>query len=115
MPGRRGIEAAKRHLELNPDDARAVYMAANGLVCLGDFALGRAWADRAAEMAPEDPMVSYNVGCIYSILGAVEQAIDCLEMAVQRGLTQEGWYRNDGNLDPLRSHPRFMKLLRSLT
>ncbi len=111
---RRGIEAAQRHLELNPDDARAVYMAANGFVGLGDAAQGRAWADRALAMSPGDPMLLYNVGCIYSMLGAIESAIDCLEEAAQRGLNQIGWYEHDNNLDPLRDHPRFVRLLRSL-
>jgi tetratricopeptide (TPR) repeat protein len=31
----RGVRNAEEHLKLNPDDARAVYMAANGLVALG--------------------------------------------------------------------------------
>ena len=111
---RRGIEAAQRHLELNPDDARAVYMAANGFAGLGDASSARAWADRALAMSPTDPMLLYNVGCIYSMLGAIEPAIDCLEGAVQRGLTQKGWYEHDNNLDPVRDHPRFARLLRSL-
>jgi len=111
---RRGIRAAERHLELNPDDARAVYMAANGFVGLGDGVRGRAWADRALRMAPEDPMLLYNVGCIYSMLGAIDPALDCLEGAVKRGLTQRGWYENDSNLDPLRENPRFVELLASL-
>ena len=111
---RRGIEAARRHLQLNPDDARAVYMAANGFVGLGDAFQGRAWADRALRMSPEDPMLLYNVGCVYSMLGAVETAIDCLEQSVERGLAQRGWYEHDSNLDPLRDHPRFAELLQKL-
>jgi tetratricopeptide (TPR) repeat protein len=111
---RRGIEAAERHLKLNPDDARAVYMAANGFVGLDDAVQGRCWADRALDMSPDDPMLLYNVGCIYSMLGVADRAIECLERAVKRGLTQKGWYQHDSNLDPLRDHPRFVELLRSL-
>ena len=59
-------------------------------------------------------MVLYNVGCIYSLSGAVEEAISCLERAVRNGLTQRGWYEHDSNLDPLRQHPRFIALLRLL-
>ena len=41
----------------------------------------------------------------------IEEAIDCLERAAAGGLLQKGWYENDGDLDALRSHPRFRALL----
>jgi non-specific serine/threonine protein kinase len=110
----RGIELAEEHLKLNPDDARAVYMAANGMAALGQPERGRQWADRALAMRPDDAMLLYNVGCIYSLLGCVEEAITALEDAVQKGLTQKGWYEHDSNLDPLRKYPRFQKLIRGL-
>jgi adenylate cyclase len=111
---RRGIAAAEEHLRFNPDDARAVYMAANGLVALGERARGREWANRALEMKPDEPMVLFNVACIYSMLGMAEEAVECLERAVNNGLTQKGWFDHDDNLDPLRNHPRFQALLRRL-
>lgn len=110
----RGIALAEQHLVLNPDDARAVYMAANGMAALGQRQRAREWADRALEMRPDDPMLLYNDGCIYSMLGFREEAIAVLEKAVAKGLTQKGWYEHDSNLDPLRDHPRFQELLRSI-
>ena len=110
----RGIQTAEQHLQLNPDDARAVYMAANGMVALGQRERGKEWAERALAMRPADPMLLYNVGCIYSLLGCADQAITCLERAARNGLTQKGWYEHDSNLDPLRDHPRFQELVRSL-
>jgi len=109
-----GIRIAEAQLALNPDDARAVYMAANGMVALGQRERGRRWAERALVMNPDEPMLLYNVGCIYSLLGMIEEAVDCLERAVRNGLTQRGWYEHDSNLDPLRSHPRFQALLGQL-
>ena len=111
---RRGIEIAERHLRLNPDDARALYMAANGLVALGERRRGRQYAERALAIRPDDPMLLYNAGCIFSLLGLVEAALDCLEKAAATGLTQKGWYEHDSNLDPLRDHPRFQELLGKL-
>jgi tetratricopeptide (TPR) repeat protein len=110
----RGIVLAEEHLKLNPDDARAVYMAANGMAALGQRERGREWAGRALAMRPEDGMMLYNVGCIYALLGCPEDAIATLEKAVRCGLRQKGWYEHDSNLDPLRGDPRFQALLASL-
>jgi hypothetical protein len=49
------------------------------------------------------------------MLGVIDEAIDCLERAVAKGLTQKGWYVHDTNLDPLRAHPRFQALLERLS
>lgn len=111
---RRGVEIAERHSALNPDDARALYMAANGLVALGEREKGRQAAERARSIRPDDPMLLYNVGCIFSMLGMVPTALDCLEKAAASGLTQRGWYEHDSNLASLRAHPRFQALLLSL-
>jgi len=110
----RGIANAERRIEINPDDVRALYMAANGLVALGERERGRQWADRALALAPDDSMVLYNLGCIYSMLGATEVALDCLEKAVQAGLRQRGWYEHDSNLDSVRREGRFEALMQSL-
>ena len=107
----RGIELAEQHLRLNPDDARALYMAANGMAALGQKELAREWAGRALAVRPDDPMMLYNVGCIFSLLGCVEEAISCLEKGVELGVAEKGWYEHDSNLDPLREHPRFKALL----
>jgi serine/threonine protein kinase/tetratricopeptide (TPR) repeat protein len=110
----RGIALVERHIDLHPDDARALYMGANGLVALGEKAKGLDWARRARKIDPDDPMLLYNLGCFYSLAGDVEEAIDCLERAVAGGLLQKGWYENDGDLDPLRAHPRFKALLEKM-
>jgi TolB-like protein/cytochrome c-type biogenesis protein CcmH/NrfG len=111
---RRGIKLAEEHMKVNPEDARALYMTANGLVALGDTARGQVYAQRALDTRPDDPMLLYNVGCIYSMLGRCDDALECLSQAAARGLTQRGWYENDSNLAPLRTHPRFQQLLARL-
>lgn len=110
----RGVELARQHLAMNPDDARAVYMAANGMVALGQREMGVEWARRACQMRPDDGMLLYNVGCIYAMAGLAGEALDCLERACSLGLRQRGWYEHDSNLDSIRGEARFQQLLRSL-
>ncbi|OGD22703.1 MAG: hypothetical protein A2Y70_08495 [Candidatus Aminicenantes bacterium RBG_13_64_14] len=110
----RGVGLVERRIDLHPDDARALYMGANGLVALGEKGKGLDWARRARKIDPDDPMLLYNLGCIHSLAGDVEEAIDCLERAASGGLLQKGWYEHDGDLDPLRTHPRFKALLEKM-
>jgi len=110
----KGIAAAEEHLRLNPDDARAVYMAANGMAALGQRELSRQWAQRAFAMRPTDSMLLYNLGCIYALLNYEEDALHALEQAVLHGLRQRGWFEHDSNLDSVRAHPRFQAILSQL-
>jgi adenylate cyclase len=111
---RRGIEAAEARLKLNPDDTRALYMGANGLVALGEFEQGLEWAKQALAIDPDEPMVLYNVACIQSLANRIEDALDSLEKAIQNGLMVKGWVEHDSNLDPLRRHPRYKQLIKQL-
>ena len=111
----KGVALVARHVDLHPDDARALYMGANGLVALGEKDKGLEWARRARKIDPDDPMLLYNLGCIHSLAGDIEVAIDCLERAAAGGLLQKGWYEHDGDLDPLRGHARFKALLAKMS
>jgi serine/threonine protein kinase/Flp pilus assembly protein TadD len=111
---RRGLALVTEYIYLHPDDTRALYMSANALVALGERDKGLDWARRARAIEPNEPMLLYNLGCIYSLAGEVEEAIDCLERAVESGLTQKGWFEHDSDLDPLRAHPRFRALMDKL-
>jgi adenylate cyclase len=113
----RGVQIAEEVLQLNPGDVRALYMAANGLVALGGYdnqQKGLEFLKRAFTLDPQDPMLLYNAGCIYSLCKMKNEALNCLEQAVSNGLTQKAWYQHDSNLDPLRAEPRFIDLLESL-
>jgi len=104
---RRGVRIAEDRLKLSPDDARAWYMGANGLVALGERERGLEWAARALELDPEEPMLLYNVACIESLAGRIEPAIEYLERSITHGLVYREWILNDSNLAALRDHPRF--------
>ena len=107
----RGVALAEHHLELNPGDARAYYLAANGLMALGQSAKSLNFLQNALDLAPDDAILLYNAGCIFALAGLKEKAIHALERAVQGGLKQKAWFENDSNLQSLREDPRFKDLL----
>ncbi len=110
----RAFQVIEKHLELHPDDARALYMGAIALSALGERARSLEWTTRARDMEPDDPGVLYNVACSYALLDQTEMALDCLEKAVNLGFAFKEWIKNDSDLNSLRSHPRFQELLRKL-
>ena len=108
---RRGLAAAERHLELHPDDSRALYLGANALSQLNERDRSIEWADRALLLEGEEPQVLYNVACVYALLNEADKAIDCLEKSVTRGWGQRTWMEHDPDLAGLRTHPRFQALV----
>jgi TolB-like protein/Flp pilus assembly protein TadD len=111
---RDGIVNVEERLLLHPEDARALYMGANGLVALGDVPRGLEWAAQALAADPEEPMILYNVACIRALAGQAEDALECLEKAVKTGLVEKGWIVNDSNLALLHDHPRYQAVLSSM-
>ena len=108
---RRGLQVAEKHLELNPDDARALVLGSGAWVAVGERDRGLEWARRAYAMDPEDPGILYNVACAYALLGRTDDAIVCLEKAVQNGFGHREWLVNDSDLDSVRGDSRFQALL----
>jgi serine/threonine protein kinase/tetratricopeptide (TPR) repeat protein len=111
---REGIAKAERHIELNPDDARALYLGAGGLVQIGQAARALEWARRSLALDPEDSAVLYNVACVYALGGKNEDALTCLEKAVQNGFGHRSWLENDSDFNSIRQEPRFQALLKKM-
>ena len=111
---RKGLQVAQRHLELNPDDARALYLSAGASMILGEHARGLEWASRALALDPEDSGVLYNVACVYALGARTSDAVAALEKAVHNGFGHREWLENDSDLDSLRDDPRFKALLQRI-
>ena len=105
------LAVAERHMELNPDDARAATMRAVALYRLGRTEEGLTWADRALAMDPDDAGVRYNAACLFAVAGKVDRALECLEEALAVGFGNRRWLERDPDLDVLRGDPRFTALM----
>jgi non-specific serine/threonine protein kinase len=108
---RRALQVVGKHLELHPDDVRALYLGAQSLCRLGNRDLGLKWAKRALAIDPDDSAVCYNVAAIHAILGEAEQALDYLDRAIEAGFRDFEVIKNDPYLNSIRETPRYQAAL----
>jgi len=108
------LRKIENHLQLNPDDVRAVYMKSGSLSGLGENAQALEWSDRALSMDPEEPSVLYNVACNYALLNETDKALDCIEKAFDKGFGHIEWMEHDPDFASIKNHPRFKALMRGL-
>lgn len=108
---KRTLECVEKHIDLHPDDGRALTFGAYALVEQGQPDRAREWSERALDADRDEPAIMYNVACTYSLLGELDKALDLLDRAIQQGYGHQAWLSHDPDLAPLREHPRFQKLL----
>jgi non-specific serine/threonine protein kinase len=110
---RRAFERARKHLEVYPGDARALYFGALALCQLGESEeLTLEWVNRALMMDPDEPQVLYNVACVYALLGRADDAIAQLSQTIAHGGWWRIWMSNDPDLVSLHDHPGFRELVK---
>ena len=106
------IEAVKRLVRSHPDDTRAWTMGAAVLAEMGEPDTAARWLANAMTVDSDEPIIVYNAACVYIRLGRAEEGINCLEVAFKLGALAE-WAANDPDLDPVRSHARFQRLMQT--
>ncbi len=109
---RKTVELAERELALQPEDPRPAVAGALALLELGEKDRAKDWTTRAQAIEDEDPITLYNIACVYSHLGEPDAAFDLLERVATNGrrLWRE-WIEKDSDLDAIRNHPRYQKIL----
>ncbi len=109
---RLGLKRAEEALRLNPESSKPAQQGACALAFLGERERAKEWLARALAIDPEDNIARYNAACTYALLGEIDRAIDLLEICLlQVGRDFKLWFKNDSDLDPIRNHPRYQKLL----
>ena len=108
----RALVVLDKHLELHPEDVRAMYLSAGATwEATRDRAAALGRAQRALEMQPESLSVRYNVACLYASLQLTDEALDLLEQNAEQGWGQRSWVEHDPDWASLRTHPRFIAIL----
>jgi len=111
---RRAMKLIEQRLDLNPDDARAYNLGATTLAKLGNIPRALEFAAKSLSIAPDDPLVLYNVACLYALTDKREEALGYLERAVTNGFGHKQSMANDPDLDSIRKTPRFQSIAKAM-
>jgi tetratricopeptide (TPR) repeat protein len=95
-----------------PFDFEANYHLAFAYLLLKDYARSIHHFEIARRIQPKDQLTLYNLSCAYSLAGKVREALDALEAAVDAGFDDVAHMNADGDLDAIRSDPRFQTILK---
>lgn len=110
-------EAVKAYRALTAEDSHDGYAWHRLAVALhfsGDVPGAIAAGKRAAGFSDVRPEALVNLACTYSRAGQRDSALTALEEAVAAGFKAKWRLQGDDDLAPLRSQPRFQKLLARL-
>jgi adenylate cyclase len=109
-----GINRARKQLQLNPTDRRALSLASGNLWDMGEREEGLRWITKALDLYPEDTGVLINGACFFAKDGNTEKALNLLEKVFGKGFGKRDWIERDPDYDSLRNEPRFQALLNKL-
>lgn len=106
------LKKAEEELRRHPENANVACLGATVLAFLGVRDQALEWLARSLATDPDDINIQYNAACTYALLGEIERAIDLLEVWMpQVGIEMRLWFKNDSDLDSIRSHPRYFRLI----
>ena len=109
---RLGLERAEKALMEHPEGSGPAQLGAAALARLGERDRAKEWLARAMAIDPDDIHAQYNAACVYALLGETDRAIDILESYLAHASGErKRWFIHDSDLDPIRDHPRYQKLL----
>ncbi len=108
------LTIANRRFLLDPHDMQAAFVIAHSHFDSGQLEQARRWAGVAASFDTEDGALSYNLACLHSNMGLIDEALAGLETTLRLGcneLKARFMKYTDPDLDNVRDDPRFDALL----
>jgi adenylate cyclase len=107
-----GLKRAEEALRKYPESSRPAQLGAAALSSMGEADKARQWMDRALAIDPDDNHIKYNAACMWAQIGEPNRALDLLEQwAFHVGRENLNWMAEDPDLESIRDHPRYKKIL----
>jgi serine/threonine protein kinase/tetratricopeptide (TPR) repeat protein len=107
---RHAIELAEAQLRNSASDASHLSLLANYHAKLGEKSMAEERIETAIRYSPTDGPVRFRASIVYTLLGAIDRALDELAAAISFGYSVEE-IRLAPELAVLKSHPRYNSLI----
>jgi TolB-like protein/Flp pilus assembly protein TadD len=95
-----------------PDDARARMIYACNLAEAGRKEESITQLTAAVELDPNDSVMMFNAACTFAQLGEHKKSIEMLRGSIDAGNSNFDWMKRDSDLDPIRSDPEYIDLMK---
>jgi adenylate cyclase len=105
------LERLPTYLLPNPDDARARGYYAVVLAEAGRKEDAMREGAHALELSPDDPVMLYNLCCLYSRLEEYPRAVETLRQAIGIGYANFAWMKHDPDIVRLRDRADYKELM----
>lgn len=69
------------------------------------------WMDKVVDADPENDGNYYDRSCLYARMGRLEESVDALRVAFEKGFRRFAHIRLDDDMDPIRELPEFKALV----
>jgi predicted Zn-dependent protease len=69
---------------------------------------------KLVRLRPDNPVVHYNLACSLALKRRFKESLERLKLAVELGYRDLQWILEDPDLENLRTHPAFQRLLKQI-
>jgi len=105
------LEQSERVLAQDPSNGAAISFAVGALATLGEGDRAKDLIQRALLIDPDNLNMRYNFACALSVLNERDAALDMLESSLLRARGSLGMAEVDPDLENIRHHPRYKKII----
>jgi len=109
------IGMCEQILNINPNHFEALVLLGDAYTRKGEYQKGLELDIRLSTIKPENKLIRYNLACSYALTGQKEKALNCLDKAVELGYSDIEHLRQDHDLDPIKTDPRFQSLIKKMS
>jgi tetratricopeptide (TPR) repeat protein len=93
------------------DNFNLLFHLGNAYTKGGRYAEGLRIDERLCSLAPENPVVHYNLACSLSLLGKIDESLAALQKSLELGYSEFQFIRSDPDTENARRNSRFEKIL----
>lgn len=104
-------ESVLRH---NPAYTEVIELLGGLYTKQGRVADGLRMDRKLVRLLPTNPTAHYNLACSLALVKRKSDALRALRRAIDLGYRDADWMQQDPDLDGLKEHPEFLKLLNQL-